>query len=317
MAEAKRKLPQRVDQNRNFAAPHVVPPGFTLVELLVVIAIISLLLTLLLPAINSSRESARRIQCVNNLKQLGVATHNYASARNHLPPPKAGTQFEARGSTLVILLPYLEEATRFESYDFEKSVTHPTNIELTRTTPSVYLCPSMVIPRQVPNTECGEQLGAGSYVISSRTKYADHGKLDGAFINPPSNRRYPLGFKHIKDGTSKTLLFGEIDYGHKDYLWANCRGKNGQSRWGDTTWAHGYWFHAWGHMSAELPEAFNNNGDYWHPNSARVFRSDHRGGVNFVFVDGSVRFIVDDTTAEVRNALVTRNGRDSNQIAFN
>ncbi|MDG2383760.1 MAG: DUF1559 domain-containing protein [Pirellulaceae bacterium] len=314
MAEVARKLSLLDD--RDFVGAQRASGGFTLVELLGVIAIMSLLLMLLLPAINESRESARRIQCVNNLKQLGIATHGYASARNHLPPPKAGTQFEARGSTLVILLPYLEEAARFERYDLKKTVTHPTNIEITRSTPSVYLCPSMVIPRQVPDLECGEQLGPGSYVISSRTKYAEHGKLDGAFVNPPLNGRYPLSFKHIRDGTSKTLLFGEIDYGHKGCLWANCPGRNGESKWGDTMWAHGYWFYAWGHMSAELPEAFNHNGDYWHPNSARVFRSDHRGGVNFVLVGGSVRFITDDTAPEVRNALVTRNGGESNQLAF-
>jgi prepilin-type N-terminal cleavage/methylation domain-containing protein len=93
--------------------------GFTLVELLVVIAIIGVLIALLLPAVQAARECARRMSCQNNLKQIGLATQNYTAAMKHLPPPKLGgpttssngeTQF---GSTFVILLPYLEEASRF------------------------------------------------------------------------------------------------------------------------------------------------------------------------------------------------------------
>ena len=297
---------ERTTQDRNGKRRR----AFTLVELLVVIAIIAILIGLLIPAINSTRAAARRVQCTNNLRQIGIAANNYESTFRTLPPPKAGTQFENRGSTFVLLLPYLEEGQRFERYDLNKPIDDPVNAEITRGTIATYLCPQMQLPRRVPDEECGEYLGAASYVISTRTKYSNHKKLDGAFKNPPAKGRYHLGTKHIRDGLSKTIFAGEVNYGHRDYLWTDCPGKNGQAKWGDTTWAQGYWFYAWGHMSADFPELFNNSELFASPNSARVFRSDHPGGVNFVMLDASVRFISDDTAPEVRAAYVTRSGRE-------
>ncbi|MCA9100397.1 MAG: DUF1559 domain-containing protein [Planctomycetales bacterium] len=282
--------------------------GFTLVELLVVIAIIGILIALLLPAVQAARERARRTHCSNNLKQLGIAVHLFESVHRHLPPPKLGTQFENRGSTMVVLLPFLEQSATYASYNLEAPIDDPANKPVTSQPISTYLCPSMAIPRSVPLTPCGEYLAPGSYVISSRTKYSAHGKLDGAFANPDPDRPYRLGFQHIKDGTSHTLLVGEIDYGFKDFLWSGCPDYNGAPRWGDTTWADGYWYYAWGHVAAEFPHLFNNTTRYLNPYSARVFRSDHPGGVNFVMVDGSVTFLGTETTPEVRSALVTRNG---------
>ena len=144
--------------------------GFTLIELLVTIAIIGILVSLLLPAIQAARESARRMGCQNNLKQIGLATLSYADTNHHLPPPKTGSSpTTLAGSTLVILLPYLEEAGRFEQYDVSKSMYDSTNVALTSQPLSVYTCPSMRLPRAVPETACGEQLGPGSYIISAGT----------------------------------------------------------------------------------------------------------------------------------------------------
>ncbi len=284
--------------------------GFTLVELLVVIAVIGMLVALLLPAVQSARTSARRMQCVNNLRQIGLATANYASANNHLPPPTAGAQFENRGSTLVLLLPYLEEGALYANYQLENAITDRQNALVTGQSVPVFLCPEMSTNRPVPDTECGEVLAAGSYVISSRTTYSGHGRLDGAFRNPVAGRPYTLSYRHITDGTSKTLLFGEVNYGHVEYLWTDCGEKNGSPKWGDTTWANGYWFFAWGHMSADLPKLFNNVDLFASPNSARTFRSDHPGGVHFVFLDGSVDMLANDSDPAVRAALVTRSGQE-------
>jgi hypothetical protein len=166
----------------------------------------------------------------------------------------------------------------------------------------------MRIPRVVPMTPCGEYLAPGSYVISSRTKYSAHSNLDGAFATPDGTRPYRLGFPNIKDGTSHTLLMGEINFGYQDFTWSGCPEHNDTPKWGDTTWANGYWFYAWGHVSAEFPQLYNNTSKYLSPHSARVFRSDHPGGVSFVLVDGSVRFLTGEATPELRRALVTRNG---------
>ena len=285
--------------------------GFTLVELLVVIAIIALLVLLLLPAVNACREAARRIHCVNNLRQLGLATVNFETASGTLPPPKLGNQFENRGSTLVLLLPFLEERAAFERYDSELAIDDPVNLPITSMQVPTYMCPSMTLHRSVPDTRCGEMLAPGSYVISSRTAYSKHTNLDGAFANPPADGRYRLRIEQIVDGTSKTILFGEIDYGFKDYRWSGCAAAASEPKWGDTTWANGYWFYAWGHMSTEFPQLYNSNAKFVSPYSARVFRSDHPNGVNFVMLDDSVRFIADDTSPEVRAALVTRAGSES------
>ena len=283
--------------------------GFTLVELLVVIAIIAILVSLLIPAVQAARSSARRIQCINNLRQIGLATANYASANDHLPPPTAGAQFENRGSTLVLLLPFLEESALYAAYDLERSITDEGNASVTSKSVPVYLCPEMSTHRPVPDRASGELLAPGSYVISSRTTYSGHRRLDGAFRNPTDGRSYSLSYQHILDGTSKTLLIGEVNYGHADFLWSEGE-KKGTSKWGDTTWANGYWYYAWGHMSTDLPELFNNVELFANPNSARAFRSDHQGGVNFVFLDGSVEMLTTDSDPVVRRSLVTRAGSE-------
>lgn len=286
--------------------------GFTLVELLVVIAIIGTLVGMLLPAIQAAREAARRMSCQNNLRQIGVATLNYSDGKRHLPPPKEGnTTFSDEAGTLVVLLPYLEEASRFAAYDHTKTVGDSANLEITSKPLDVYLCPSMRLPRSVPETPCGELLAAGSYMISTRSEYKKYTKLDGAFDTPAADGHYSLGLQHITDGTSKTLLVGENNYGTQAFLWSTCPDLEGQPRWGDQTWAAGYWFHGWGHMAGEVPTLYNNSNRYKHPESARVFHSDHSGGVQFVLLDGSVQFLSDDSSPEVRRALVTRAGEES------
>lgn len=286
--------------------------GFTLVELLVVIAVIGVLVALLLPAVQSAREAARRATCTNSLKQIGLAVHEFENAHGHLPPPKAGTQFEQRGSTFVLLLPYLEQSARFAKYRLDKPIDDPTNLAMTESAIPTYLCPSMNLPRDVPDRNCGEQLAPASYVISTRTHYYGFRQLNGAFDIPQQDGGYSLGFQQFTDGTSNTLLVGEVNYGHHDYLWTHCGDRNGTPKWGDATWAQGYWFYAWGHVGAEYPSLFDNVDQFVNPISPRDFRSDHPGGVNFVLVDGSVQFISDTISSEALSALVTRAGGESN-----
>ncbi len=310
--------------------------GFTLVELLIVIAIIGILTALLLPAVQAAREAARRVSCTNNLKQIGLAAHNFADAHGHLPPPKVivpgyvdttGVTVRRWGSTWVVLLPYLEEGAAYESYDLTKSVVDPDNLPLTSGPLAIYLCPSMNMPRAVPQSPC-EELGPGSYMISAGTDITlPSSKLDGAFTNPVSakltgstvvDRPYTLGFEDILDGTSNTFLAGENNYGLPQFKWEKCGSLNGSPKWGDQTWAEGYWFYAWGHLRWELYELVQRNffnrtellSDElpYRSEVLRVFRSDHPGGAQFVFVDGSVHFIRDSIEYPVLRALVTRAG---------
>lgn len=283
--------------------------GFTLVELLVSIAIIGALVAMLLPAVQAARESARRNSCRNNLKQIALAVQEYQAARGVLPPPKLGdTTYDNLGGTLVTLLSYLEQSAAWANYRPDKPADDPLNLPITGAPQAVYLCPSMALPREVPNRGCGELLAPGSYAISTRTDYKNQGALDGAFANPAPDGSYALDWRHFTDGLSTTLLVGETNYGHQDYLWIDC-GETG-SRWGDFAWAEGYWALAWGHMSARAPQLYSNSRDWAAPNSRLAFRSDHPGGVHFAVCDGSVRWLSDASDPAVRAALVTRAGED-------
>lgn len=122
--------------------------GFTLVELLVVIAIIGILIGLLLPAVQAAREAARRMQCSNNAKQLGLAFHNFESSRRQLPtslrPPSniLGTTEQSRVSVLTDLLPFLEQNVIYERYNKGINWNQGTNIALSQTRISTFVCPS-------------------------------------------------------------------------------------------------------------------------------------------------------------------------------
>ena len=123
------------------------PPraGFTLIELLVVIAIIAVLIALLLPAVQQAREAARRTQCKNNLKQLGIAAHSFHDTFKHLPssnrPPITGG---VRLAGLTRLLPYIDQAPLYNLYDQTKAWDHATNLPVTSTRISAWICPSSV-----------------------------------------------------------------------------------------------------------------------------------------------------------------------------
>ena len=141
--------------------------AFSLIELLVVIAILGVLIAMLFPAIHQVRESARRAQCLNKLRQMGLSALNYESATDNLPPPSVGeNDSDELGSTLVVLLPYVEDNSRFRQLDINSNIFEGTNAEFTAKRLDLYLCPSM------RNSEFNNE---GSYIISFSSEYLGSG----------------------------------------------------------------------------------------------------------------------------------------------
>lgn len=234
-------------------------------------------------------------------------------------PPRAGVgdKFVNFGSTFVLLLPYLEESALYEGYDFHEAITHPANLPTTTATIGTFICPSMQ-PPTYHGTDGGEVFGYGSYLISTRTEYFKNKnqldkpekRPDGAFDSLHLDGGYQLSLKNITDGASHTLLMGEINYAYESLPAASEPMPTVTNDNGAFAWAQGYWALGWGHMATTKPILFNNSDDYGGIYGRRTFRSDHPGGVNFVFLDGSVHFITDDSDPELRRALVTRAGEE-------
>ncbi len=274
-------------------------PAFTLIELLVVIAIIGVLAGLLLPAVQAARSAARRMSCGNNLKQIGLGLHSYHSSFDKFPE---GSRLSNFLGPLTGVLPFLEEGNTYDQFDFNKSYSHPDNQAVAAQEIATYLCPSMPLPRLVPDTNNGETGGPTSYLACEGTDDYMR-KADGMFglnwtafgyHNPAT------GFRDLSDGSSNTIAFGETTYDMADFLWRAPAASAGQVRWGTARWVLGYPAVSLGTTLKELNvhNAANNGG----------FQSMHDGGVHFLFGDGSVRFTSEFIDRELLNALATRSG---------
>lgn len=181
---------------------HTTRTAFTLVELLVVIAIIGILVGLLLPAVQSAREAARRLQCSNNLKQIGLAMHNYHDTHGSLPFGMGGTRAATGGpgySAVSLMLPFLEQSALHGSIDFRFPLTDPINAFAKSQTVAGFLCPS---DRDNPQPQAG---GAINYMASKGSLHLwNDTSQNGVFIVFKS-----LRFRDIQDGLSHTAAFSE------------------------------------------------------------------------------------------------------------
>ncbi|MBA3482260.1 MAG: DUF1559 domain-containing protein [Pirellulales bacterium] len=299
--------------------------GFTLVELLVVIAIIGVLIALLLPAVQASREAARRTQCRNNLKQIGLALHNHLDARKCLPAGYTssiklnlddGGPGWAWGAKIM---PYIEQSALYKLVDSSVPVEGVAAMAVRMKSVPTFICPSDDLFQaivDVPKKAFGSneilcQMAGSSYIGSAGTVRPTckvcRDKFDGVF-----GRNKQIEDREIVDGFSNTIAVGERAHRiSTGTLWGVVPDSKlidqqvqglfaaGPAYVLGTTFAEGF----------NIEEGEMDQMDHFVMNSyAESFGSDHTGGCHFVFCDGGVRFVYDNIDPAVFNALATRDG---------
>jgi prepilin-type N-terminal cleavage/methylation domain-containing protein/prepilin-type processing-associated H-X9-DG protein len=303
----------------------VVDRGFTLLELLVVLAIIGLLVALLLPAVQSAREAARRAHCQNNLRQIGLALHGYHDAQGMFPPGFSlddPNQFAMTGWAWgARILGGLEQGVLYNAINQGLSYTHPFQQTVIETRLSVFLCPSTrgAAPMSTgyieqPISTLGN-LSPGQYVASAGwvSRGGSRGQIaqgDGVFF---LNSRIAL--RDLADGSSSTLMVGERSRNVADATWAGAPSASfmlcTKESWPVKTCASAM-FMVLGRTGPTSDIIFGAVPTSSTPNSpgsgADGFWSQHRGGCNFLLCDGSVRFLKETIDPKAFGSLATRAG---------
>ncbi len=285
--------------------------GFTLIELLVVIAIIAILIALLLPAVQQAREAARRSTCKNNLKQIGLALHNYNETFRMFAPgvvpypasftsPAGFVASEESWNWMAFILPQMDQAPLFKNLNINGQTLgswgSSTNLNQIFPALNVFVCPS---------DEGGGRLMTGGIRVNFQGNhfpnassfqppksnylgvcgYFDHNRPSNYTHNPNNGMLYNLSaisFKDIKDGASNTFMVGERDERCGAGTWIGSRNPQGAGARGND--------YSMGRISVVLNDPINTGS----ANCTDGFSSAHTGGAHFLFADGSTHFISDN-----------------------
>jgi prepilin-type N-terminal cleavage/methylation domain-containing protein len=307
--------------------PRLSRRAFTLVELLVVIAIIGVLVALLLPAVQAAREAARRSQCSNHLKQIGLGIHNYHDTVNRLPFA-SGWSISTTGTWAAFILPQIEQQNLFQMFDFNVAMNHANNTAAVTTVVKIFICPSdpksykPVLPNRWPDAECPTTCMGLWYPACMGPTHPDACPFCSDPNPSPGNwccqgnnlgtqagsgyprdssvgmfGRFPTGYRfaEVTDGLSNTLMCGETIPSHCKF--------NGAfdpnypvlpttiplNTMEEDKGAHNLWYRTCG------------------------FKSYHPGAVGFCMGDGSVRFLPQTIDFRLYNELGTKGGGESAQ----
>lgn len=296
-------------------------PAFTLIELLVVIAIIAVLIALLLPAVQQAREAARRTQCKNNLKQTGLAIHNYEGSNRVFPP--SSTSGFGRGvwgypgtgpsdpnvhlhSFASLILPYVDGANLYNQINYNVSSLDPANRQSAEQVLSFYRCPSYAgkifsdDPLYVTTVGFNKFAIRNYVALGAKTVVGLSGAIPADGVMFPGSK---TGFRDITDGTSNTIMIAESRE-EKAAVWIDGTSASVAARW-----------------MALVPPTYSGNsvsinyqpyfqggifpnsiGQNWGPSSF------HEGGAHHLLCDGSVRFLSENMDVVLYDGLASRNG---------